>query len=42
VTDASVHDSQVFDILLDDSNTSADIWADSAREFGGQYTYLEM
>jgi IS5 family transposase len=30
VTDASVHDSQVFDVLLDDSNTSADVWADSA------------
>lgn len=30
VTDASVHDSQVFDTLLDDRNTSADIWADSA------------
>jgi IS5 family transposase len=30
VTDASVHDSQVMDDLLDDSNTSADVYADSA------------
>ena len=30
VTDASVHDSQVFDELLDDANTSRDVWADSA------------
>jgi len=30
VTDASVHDSNVFMELLDDSNTSRDIWADSA------------
>ena len=30
VTDASVHDSQVFTELLDPSNTSRDVWADSA------------
>jgi len=30
VTDASVHDSQVFEDLLDSTNTSGDVWADSA------------
>src|SRR3954468_12390611 len=30
VTDASVHDSQKFDELLNQSNTSADVYADSA------------
>lgn len=30
VTDASVHDSQVFTELLDPDNTSNDVWADSA------------
>jgi IS5 family transposase len=30
VTDASVHDSQVFTELLDPCNTSRDVWADSA------------
>jgi IS5 family transposase len=30
VTDASVHDSQVFTELLDPSNTSKEVWADSA------------
>lgn len=30
VTDASVHDSNVFDDLLDNSNSSRDVWADSA------------
>ena len=30
VTDASVHDSQVFSELLDPRNTSRDVWADSA------------
>jgi IS5 family transposase len=29
VTDASVHDSNVFEELLDKSNTSKDVWADS-------------
>ena len=30
VTDASVHDSRVFGCLLDETNTSRDVWADSA------------
>ncbi|MCP3873085.1 MAG: IS5 family transposase [Desulfobacteraceae bacterium] len=30
VTDASVHDSTMFEELLDDSNSSRDVWADSA------------
>jgi len=30
VTQAAVHDSQVFEELLDESNTNADVWADSA------------
>jgi IS5 family transposase len=30
VTDASVHDSRVFEELLDSSNSSKDVWADSA------------
>jgi len=30
VTDAGVHDSQVFDDLLDDDNGNRSIWADSA------------
>lgn len=30
VTDASVHDSKVFDVLLDKDNTSRDVWADAA------------
>jgi transposase, IS5 family len=30
VTDASVHDSNVFDALLEESNTSAEVYADSA------------
>jgi len=30
VTDASVHDSQVVDDVLDDDNTARDVWADSA------------
>ncbi len=30
VTDASVHDSQVFDEMLDDENSSRSVWADSA------------
>ncbi len=32
VTDASVHDSQVFEELLDVDNSSADVWADSAYQ----------
>lgn len=30
VSDAALHDSQVFEELLDGSNTSAEVWADSA------------
>ena len=30
VTNASIHDSNVFEELLDKSNTSKDVWADSA------------
>jgi IS5 family transposase len=30
VTDASVHDSQAIDDVLDDDNTASDVWADSA------------
>ncbi len=30
VTDAARHDSQVFEQLLDETNTSGDVWADSA------------
>jgi len=30
VTPASTHDSQVFEALLDKTNTSHDVWADSA------------
>jgi len=30
VTDAAVHDSKVFGELLDETNTSRDVWADSA------------
>lgn len=30
VTDAAVHDSRVFEVLLDPANASADVWADSA------------
>jgi IS5 family transposase len=30
VTPASVHENQVFDTLLDEDNSSRDVWADSA------------
>ena len=30
VTSAEVHDSQVFEALLDEDNSSCDVWADSA------------
>lgn len=30
MTDAAVHDSRVFGELLDETNTSRDVWADSA------------
>ncbi len=34
VTDASVHDSQVFEELLDETNSSRDVYADSAYRSG--------
>ena len=40
VTPASVHDSQVFDVLLDDTNTSGDVWADSAYRSKAQEEQL--
>ena len=40
-TPASVHDSQVFYELLDDGNTSGDVWADSAYWSGGREAELE-
>jgi IS5 family transposase len=41
VTDAAVHDSQVFGCLLDESNTSRDVWADSAYRSEDNRTELE-
>jgi IS5 family transposase len=41
VTDAAVHDSQVFVELLDESNTSRDVWADSAYRSKDNLTDLE-
>lgn len=41
VTDASVHDSQVFGCLLDETNTSRDVWADSAYRSVENLTELE-
>lgn len=40
VTDAAVHDSNVFEQLLDDTNTSRDIWADSAYRSEEKLNYL--
>ena len=34
VTDAAVHDSQLFDNLLDEANTCSKVWADSAYRSG--------
>lgn len=43
VTDASVHDSQVFTELLDPENSSRDVWADSAyRSEESLYTLKEQ
>ena len=33
VSDASVHDSQKFEDVLDASNTASDVWADSVYSF---------
>lgn len=41
VTDAAVHDSRVFDTLLDETNTSADVWADSAYRSAQRETELK-
>jgi len=40
VTDAAVHDSKVFERLLDGANTSRDIWADSAYRSEEKLSYL--
>ncbi len=40
VTNASVHDSQVFKELLDDENTSGAVWADSAYRSYGNLWHL--
>lgn len=42
VTDAAVHDSQVFEELLDPGNTSADVYADSAYRSADQLTSLKQ
>jgi IS5 family transposase len=42
VTDASVHDSQEMDNILDPNNDSKETWADSAYRSEGQQTRLEM
>ncbi len=41
VTDASVHESRVFESLLDDENSSRDVWADSAYRSGDKMAFLE-
>jgi IS5 family transposase len=41
VTDASVHDSQVFEELLDENNSSRDVYADSAYRFEKSIQQLE-
>lgn len=40
VTDAAVHDSQVFAKLLDRGNTSSKVWADSAYRSGDAERHL--
>jgi IS5 family transposase len=42
VTDAAVHDSQVFGELLDETNTSRDVWADSAYRSEDTLAELEQ
>ena len=42
VTDASVHDSQVFEEWLDSTNTSKDVWADSAYRSKEQQARLKQ
>ncbi len=41
VTDAAVHDSQVFEVLLDESNSSGAVWADSAYRAKDRETELK-
>lgn len=41
VTDASVHDSNVFEDLLDEKNSSRDVWADSAYRSQDKLDELE-
>jgi len=41
VTPASVHDSQVFEALLDEDNSSRDVWADSAYRSEEKVEVLE-
>lgn len=41
VTSASVHDSQVFDCLIDEENTSRSVWADSAYRSRSTEAWLE-
>jgi transposase, IS5 family len=42
VTSAEVHDSQVFKALLDEHNSSADVWADSAYRSAERETELSQ
>jgi IS5 family transposase len=42
VTDASVHDSQVFEELLDEDNSSRDVWSDSAYRSKEKLDTLEQ
>jgi transposase, IS5 family len=42
VTEASMHDSQVFEELLDEDNTSRDVWADSAYRSQNTLEILEQ
>ncbi len=42
VTDASVHDSQVFEELLDEDNSSRDVWSDSAYRSKEKLETLEQ
>lgn len=41
VTDAAVHDSQVFENLLDEANGSRDVWADSAYRSAAKIASLQ-
>ena len=41
VTDAATHDSNIFEELLDDKNTSRDVWADSAYRSNEKLKHLQ-